>query len=84
FSDAANQEVIKILRAIKTCETPTMTVDLMKRGNSFVRLLSVDEEQINKLINDNLSPMWSGAESPPSAAKKASDTVNDFLKANPQ
>ena len=84
FSDAANQEVIKILRAIKTCETPTMTVDLMKRGNSFVRLLSVDEEQINKLINDNLSPMWAGNESPPSAAKKASDAVNDFLKATPQ
>jgi hypothetical protein len=56
----------------------------MKRGNSFVRLLSVDEEQINKLINDNLSQMWNGTESPPSASKKAADAVNDFLKSNPQ
>ncbi|HET7769974.1 MAG TPA: hypothetical protein VFN74_14450, partial [Chloroflexota bacterium] len=84
FSDAANQEVIKQLTAIKTCETPTMTVDLMKKGNSFVRLLSVDEEQINRLINAELNPMWAGEVAPPTAAKKAADVVNDFLKANPQ
>jgi multiple sugar transport system substrate-binding protein len=84
FSDAANQEVIKQLKEIKTLETPTMTVDLIKKGNSFVRLLSVDEEQINRLINDNLNPMWSGDDAPPVAAKKAADAVNDFLKANPQ
>jgi multiple sugar transport system substrate-binding protein len=84
FSEAANQEVIKQLRAIKTCETPTMTVDLMKKGNSFVRLLSVDEEQINRLINAELNPMWAGEVAPPIAAKKAADAVNDFLKSNPQ
>jgi multiple sugar transport system substrate-binding protein len=84
FSDAANQEVVKQLRAIKSCETPTMTVDLMKNGNSFVRLLSVDEADINKLINTHLGPMWSGDDSPPPAAKKTADAVNDFLKTNQQ
>ncbi|HEU5315576.1 MAG TPA: sugar ABC transporter substrate-binding protein [Chloroflexota bacterium] len=84
FSDAANQEVIKQLRAIKTLETPTMTVDLMKKGSSFVRLLSADEVEINRLLNTNLTPMWNGEDSPPSAAKKAADAVNDFLRANPQ
>ncbi|HET7770492.1 MAG TPA: sugar ABC transporter substrate-binding protein [Chloroflexota bacterium] len=84
FSDAANQEVVKQLRAIKTLETPTMTVDLMKKGNSFVRLLSADEVEINRLINTNLTPMWNGEDSPPTAAKKAADAVNDYLRANPQ
>ena len=84
FSDAANQEVIKQLREIKTLETPTMTVDLMKKGNSFVRLLSVDEGEIQRLVNTNLAPMWNGEDSPTAAAKKAADAVNDFLKANPQ
>ena len=84
FSDAANQEVVKQLTAIKTCETPTMTVDLMKKGNSFVRLLSVDEEQINRLITAEINPMWAAEVAPPTAAKKAADVVNDFLKANPQ
>jgi multiple sugar transport system substrate-binding protein len=83
FSEAANQEVIRQLRGMK-CETPTMTVDLMKKGNSFVRLLSVNEEDINRLINAELTPMWTGEVSPPTAAKKATDAVNDFLKANPQ
>jgi len=84
FSDAANQEVIKQLRAVKSLETPTMTVDLMKKGNSFVRLLSVDEEQINRLLNENLTPMWNGETAPPVAAKKGADAVNDFLKSSPQ
>lgn len=84
FSDAANQEVIRLLRAIKSCETPTMTVDLMKKGNTFVRLLSVDEGDIQKLVNDNLNPMWNGEVAPPVATKSAADTVNEFLKANPQ
>jgi len=84
FSDAANQEVIKQLRAIKSCETPTMTVDLIKKGNSFVRLLSVDEAEINRLINGNLGPMWSGEDAPPVAAQKAAGAVNDFLKSTPQ
>jgi ABC-type glycerol-3-phosphate transport system substrate-binding protein len=84
FSDAANQEVIKQLKEISTLETPTMTVDLIKKGNSFVRLLSVDEEQINKLLNNNLNPMWNGDDAPPIAAKKAADQVNDFLKSTPQ
>jgi len=84
FSDAANQEVVKQLKEITTLETPTMTVDLIKKGNSFVRLLSVDEEQINKLINADLNPMWNGDTATPTAAKTAADSVNDFLKSNPQ
>jgi multiple sugar transport system substrate-binding protein len=84
FSDAANQEVVRQLREIKTLETPSMTVDLMKKGNSFVRLLSVDEEAIQKLLNDNLAPMWNGDDAAPTAAKRAADQVNDFLKGNPQ
>src|SRR6266540_2140250 len=43
FSDAANQEVINQLKEIKSLETPTMTVDLIKKGNSFVRLLYGDD-----------------------------------------
>ena len=84
FADAANQEVVKILRAIATLETPTMTVDLMKKGTSFVRLLSADEEEINRLLTAELTPMWAGDVAPATAAKKAADAVNDFLKANPQ
>jgi ABC-type glycerol-3-phosphate transport system substrate-binding protein len=84
FSDAANQEVIRLLKEIKTLETPTMTVDLIKKGHSFVRLLSVDQDQINKLINDHLNPMWNGDDAPPVAARRAADAVNDFLKSNPQ
>ncbi|MDQ3701561.1 MAG: hypothetical protein M3442_11670 [Chloroflexota bacterium] len=84
FSDAANQEVVQQLRAIKTLETPTMTVDLMKKGNTFVRLLAVDEADINRLINDSLNPMWNGETAPPVAAKNATAAVNDFLKGAPQ
>jgi hypothetical protein len=76
--------VVRILRAITTLETPTMTVDLMKKGNSFVRLLSTDEEEINRLLTAELAPMWAGEAAPPTAAKKAAAAVNDFLKANPQ
>ena len=84
FSEAANQEVIRQLRAIPTCETPTMTVDLMKSGNGFVRLLSTDEERINTLVNQNLAPIWSGTTTPTLAAARTTTTVNDFLLANPQ
>jgi ABC-type glycerol-3-phosphate transport system substrate-binding protein len=84
FSDDANQEVVRQLRAIRTLETPTMTVDLMKKGNSFVRLLSVDEADINRLITDNLAPMWNGETAPPVAARNAANAVNDFLKSTPQ
>ncbi|HEX2035508.1 MAG TPA: sugar ABC transporter substrate-binding protein [Chloroflexota bacterium] len=84
FSEAANQEVVRQLREISTLETPTMTVDLMKKGNSFVRLLSVDEAEINTLINNNLTPMWNGEDAPPIAARKAADAVNEFLNTNPQ
>jgi ABC-type glycerol-3-phosphate transport system substrate-binding protein len=84
FADAANQEVVRILRAIPSLETPTMTVDLMKKGHSFVRLLSADEVEINRLLNAELAPMWAGEAAPATAAKRAADAVNDFLKANPQ
>jgi multiple sugar transport system substrate-binding protein len=84
FSEAANQEIVRQLREIKSLETPTMTVDLMKKGNTFVRLLSVDYTEITKLINDNLSPMWNGQAAPPTAAKSAADAVNEFVKTNPQ
>jgi ABC-type glycerol-3-phosphate transport system substrate-binding protein len=84
FSDAANQETVRLLKEIRTLETPTMTVDLIKKGNSFVRLLSVDEADINKLINDNLAPMWNGEDAPPVAARRAADAVDEFLKATPQ
>lgn len=84
FSDTANQETIKALREIPTLETPTMTVDLIKKGNSFVRLLSVDEAEINKMLNTALSPMWKGEEAPTAAAQKATSTVNEFLKSNAQ
>ncbi len=46
--------------------------------------LSVNEEDINRLISAELNPMWAGDVSPPTAAKKAADSVNDFLKSNPQ
>jgi multiple sugar transport system substrate-binding protein len=85
FSDAANQETIRFLKELKTLETPTMTVDLMKKGNNaFVRLLAVDQDQINKLVNDNVNPTFNGDTAPPTAAKAAAGAVNDFLKSNPQ
>ncbi|MGH2350512.1 MAG: extracellular solute-binding protein [Chloroflexota bacterium] len=84
FSEAANQETIRLLKEIRTLETPTMTVDLIQKGNSFVRLLSVDEVEINKLINSNLSPMWNGEDAPPVAAMRAAAAVNEFVKATPQ
>ncbi|MBI3969688.1 MAG: hypothetical protein HY332_00245 [Chloroflexi bacterium] len=61
-----------------------MTVDLIKSGNSFVRLLAVDEADINKLLNENLKPMWDGEDAPAIASKRAADAVNEFLKSNPQ
>ena len=62
-----------------------MTVDLMKKGNNaFVRLLAVDQDQINKLVNDNINPTFNGDTAPPTAAKDAAGAVNDFLKSNPQ
>lgn len=84
FSEASRQETIKALKAIPSLETPTMTVDLIKTGNSFVRLLSVDEAEINTRLNTNLTPMWNAEDAPPVAAKRAADAVNDFLKSNPQ
>ena len=84
FSAASKQELIKQLRAIKTLETPTMTVDLMEKGNSFVRLLAVDGDEINKRVNENVNPMFAGTVAPSTAAKGAADAVNQFLAANPQ
>jgi hypothetical protein len=61
---------------------PEMYPEAFKFGKQ--RLAAVDQDQIWKIANAELAPMWDGKESVKTATGKAVQLVNEFLKSTPQ
>jgi ABC-type glycerol-3-phosphate transport system substrate-binding protein len=84
FSTAAQEATIAELRTIPTLETPEMTVEMTRTGHGVVRLASVNQVEINAILNEELNKLWRGESSPPVAAREAAARVNRYLQDNPQ
>lgn len=84
LSKAAQDAIVQELRTIPALETPEMTVELIRKGNSVVRLTSVNQMEINAIINEEINKLWRGESSAPVAAREAASRVNRFVKDNPQ
>lgn len=86
FQSEPKKRVQETHRSIPTLETPTAMFEMLEGGkHSFVRLLSVDQGKIHgQLINPELSKVWNNIEAAASVAKRIADSVDDFLKTNPQ
>lgn len=86
FQSEPKKRVQETHRSIPTLETPAAMFEMLEGGkHSFVRLLSVDQGKIHgQLINPELSKVWNNSEAAASVAKRIADSVNDFLKTNPQ
>jgi ABC-type glycerol-3-phosphate transport system substrate-binding protein len=84
FSKAAQDATIQELRTIPTLETPEMTVEMTRKGNGVVRLASVNQNEINAILNEELNKLWRGESAAPVAAREAAARVNRYLQDNPQ
>lgn len=84
FSRAAQEATIQELRTIPTLETPEMTIEMMRRGHGVVRLLAVNQAEINAIINEELGKLWGGDNAAPVAARQIATRVNRYLADNPQ
>lgn len=62
--------------------TDTIPEALKKYGRS--RLLSVNEPDLIKIINEGIAPVWRGEQPASTAARGIAQRANEFLKTNPQ
>ncbi|CAA9302557.1 MAG: hypothetical protein AVDCRST_MAG77-5783 [uncultured Chloroflexi bacterium] len=60
----------------------TIAEAFKKYGRS--RLLSVNEPELSKIINDGIAPLWKGEQPAPTVARDITTRANEFIKANPQ
>ncbi len=85
FHPDAQKIAQQALQKIPSLETPNAVVEIMADGpGSFTRLLSVNQDKINGLINPELSKIWNNTVAPADAGKAIAQTVDAFLQANPQ
>jgi multiple sugar transport system substrate-binding protein len=85
FNRAAQESIIKILQSVPNIETPEITIELVRKPKGgVVRLLSIDQSDINKIMDEELGKLYNGTNSAPVAAREIAARVNKYLQEHPQ
>jgi multiple sugar transport system substrate-binding protein len=73
-----------VQEAFKLMEMPQAPLFYEYQKHGQVRLVSVGQMEINRLLREELAALWNGQEGAAPAAKRAAQRVNEYLATNPQ
>lgn len=86
FNPEAQKVFLDSLKEIPRLETPDTPGELISKArHSFLRLLSVDEQQIRtQVIDPEMNKLWRNEANAQTVGRSIAQAVNEFLRATPQ